>query len=401
MKHVFRYRAYALILITIVIGGFVYCVIDTDDADQNEETISIATSTGTEIITEDDEMNEASSASTSKPIEIEPKTIPTPESKGESVDVTMPPMKSERTETTMAWIYPGEPACDALAEAKERDIDILKPEYFLVTTGGKLEKMTEELYGCNGYSKANVATVRATSEEQYVMVSSSYAEDMRLFLEKDVSAGTHIATLVEFVEKEEFEGVELDFEDYGGWTPEVYGLYKQFLQRLGEKLHAKGKKLMVDVPAVSNEIEENWYVLRLADMALLPVDYLVVMAYDYQYDHGVGEPIAPLDWITEVANFTLSRYPERTKIVMGIPAYGYKGRGATNIQIMTRDQLATMPGYSTAERDTASGEMTWRTGKSTFVYQDEVSLRMKREVILEAGISSVSVWHLGGNSWFK
>ena len=327
MKHIFRHRVYVLTFVTILIGLFVYFFMGANSIGTDTEAGGRSTTTP-EVVTEVQEVKKVSTstaATTTKPVlEFFPEPVSVVVPPKEPANVTMPPMTTGRTEITMAWMYPGEPACTALEEAKEIDVDILKPEYFLVTNGGKMELMTEEVYGCNGYSKANVAAVKAASKEQYVMVSSSYAEDMRLFLEEDATSGIHADTLVAFVVEERFEGVELDFEDYGGWTPEVYASYKQFLQRLGDQLHAAGKKLMIDVPAVSNDIEEKWYVLRLADFSTLPVDYVVVMAYDYQYDHGVGEPVAPFSWIAAVASFTKSRYMDVSKIVMGIPAYGYK-----------------------------------------------------------------------------
>jgi spore germination protein YaaH len=303
-------------------------------------------------------------------------------------------------ETIMAWSYPGPPACTGLEEAALYQLDVIKPEYFVVRTDGELELMTEEKYGCNGYSSSTTALVRTLAPEQFVMVSAAYAPEMAAFLAADAATGEHVERLVDFVVAEEFTGVEIDFEDFGGWTPTIYAEYKAFIQRLGTALHREGKQLMIDLPATRDEIEEAWYQVRLTDFVNLPVDYLVIMAYDYQFDHGIGQPVAPLDWITDVVSFTKSRYPYHDRLVIGVPSYGYKFE-AGRISILTAAQITAEPGYHTAERDQTSQELLWQTNGVYYAFQDEKSMQAKIDVILRQGIGKVSIWHLGGNPWFR
>ena len=124
--------------------------------------------------------------------------------------VALPPTTLE---TVMAWGYPGEPACDAYIEAADgRQIDVLKPEFYTVRGGGEFVFMTEDAFGCNGYSTSTTELVRSLSEEQFVTISSSFALDMDAFLRRDEQTGEHTAELVSFVVQEQFKGVEVDFE---------------------------------------------------------------------------------------------------------------------------------------------------------------------------------------------
>jgi len=300
---------------------------------------------------------------------------------------------------TMAWIYPGDPACSAATEyADGRKIDVLKAEYFTILNG-KLTILTSE---CNSFSKENVAKLKQYSTEQFVTVSASDPSTIYTFLARAIKApNADVKTLVNFVTSNNLTGVELDFEGYGSWTPKMYANYKSFVKILGNALHAKEKKLMIDGPAVSNAAEEaNWYLWRYADFVNLPVDEMVVMAYDYQYDYGAGTPVAPLTWLEAVTTYISNKYP-KDKITIGLPSYGYQGtRGEYNIKILTRDQLSKLPGYTTAKRDVASGEMFWQSGDRVYFYQDATSLIMKRDAVQNLGITSVSIWHLGGNPWF-
>lgn len=301
----------------------------------------------------------------------------------------------------MAWIYPGQPTCDAEIEYSTHRIDILKPEYFTINEEGALVLLTEEQAGCNGYSAKNIASIKNHSKEQYVTLSSSYAVSMDLFLTDALQTNTSVQTLTSFVVANNITGIEIDFEDFGGWNNDLYTKYKTFIQQLGDALHVNQKKLLVIGPATINAEQEAWYVWRYADFVSLPIDRLIIMTYDYQFDQGVGQPVAPLTWVEESIRWTLQKFPNKQKIVVGIPSYGYKGKiGSNKFSLLTFEQIRKEPGFETATRDSLSHEMTWSHGDNVYFYQDRESLAKKLAVIKQHGITSVSVWHLGGNNWF-
>lgn len=302
----------------------------------------------------------------------------------------------------MAWIYPGATSCNASSEYSDgRKIHILKPEYFTINEEGALILLTVEERGCNGYSTSNVESVRKHSNEQYATISSSYAGSMDLFLTESLENSTNIDTLVSFTVNNKITGLEIDFEDFGGWSAASYQKYKEFITKLGNALHANNKKLMIDGPATSNSTEEAWYVWRYADFNNLPVDKLVIMLYDYHYDHGVGQPVAPLTWIQETIKFTLGKFPNKAKLSIGVPSYGYRGvTGSNRSTLLTYNQIKKEPGFANAKRDSNSFEMTWEEGGNTYFYQDAESLVKKIQTIKDSGIDSISIWHLGGNLWF-
>ena len=303
----------------------------------------------------------------------------------------------------MAWIYPGAPTCSAKAEYSDgRKIDILKPEYFTINSAGKMILLTEKDSGCNAYSVANVADLKKHSSSQYATFSSSYAGTMDIFLSEALVENSNIDKLVSFAVDNKITGIEIDFEDFGGWTAPMYDNYKKFITKLGTALHSKNKKLMIDGPATSNAVEESWYFWRYADFNKLPVDKIVIMIYDYQFDQGVGVPVSPISWMKNTVKWTLGKFSDKTKISIGIPSYGYKGvAGSQKFSLLTQAQLKAAPGFSKAVRDAESGEMTWRNGDNVYFYQDGQSLLKKLQAVQGLGINSVSVWHLGGNVWFS
>ena len=313
------------------------------------------------------------------------------------------PIPASRQTEIMAWVYPGSPACGARDELSDgRKIYTLKVEYFRVEDGGMLRLLDEARAGCNGFSEKNIAYLKRYSLTQYVTVSTADTSNMDLFLEADDRTGTHVAELVLFVVEHGFTGVEIDFEDFGNWDQKIYERYKAFITRLGSELHRHNKKLMVDGPATGNAEEEAWYSWRYNDFTTLPVDQLVVMAYDYQFDTGAGNPVAPLAWIRDVVRWVVSRYPDKNRLTIGIPSYGYRGTtGTQRFTLLTHHELQREPGFEQATRDSSSGEMTWERNGISYFYQDSRSMALKREVIESLGIRSISVWHLGGNPWFQ
>lgn len=301
----------------------------------------------------------------------------------------------------MAWIYPGPPACNAANEYKDgRVIDTLKPEYYNLNSSGTLTQLTTENAGCNAYSPDNASEVKKHSTHQYVTVSGKIA-GMDALVTSQAKIVQAVTTLKTFLDTVKFTGVEIDFEGFSRWTPQQYYGYKNFLMQLGGTLHQNGYKLMIDGPAVTAD-DSSQYQWRYEDFNTLPVDYLVVMEYDWQYDFGIGTPVAPLAREKDVTREVIGEIRDINKIVIGIPSYGYHGRmGGDSIIIDTRAQSQMYLGYTTAKRDNSSAEMMFTHAGVFYDYADSQTLNTKRSLIEGLGIKNISVWSLGGNQWFS
>jgi spore germination protein YaaH len=302
---------------------------------------------------------------------------------------------------TMAWIYPGPPTCDVMNEYKDgREIDTLKPQYYTLDTSGTLIQLTTENDGCNAYSWKNVLEIKKYSKHQYVTISGN-TESMDVLVTNQTKMAQAVTTLKTFLDTVKFTGVEIDFEGFPHWTPRQYNGYKKFLTQLGDTLHQHGYKLMIDGPAVLAD-DSSHYQWRYEDFRTLPVDYLVVMEYDWQYDFGVGTPVAPLAREQDVTRAVIGKIIDINKIVVGIPSYGYHGEaGGDSITIDTHEQTQTYSGYTTAKRDYSSAEMMFTSEGVFYDYADSQTLNAKRSLIEDLGIQNISVWHLGGNLWFS
>jgi len=303
---------------------------------------------------------------------------------------------------SQAWIYPGSPTCDAPQIYSTQKIHTLKPQYFNVISTGQLEKLTVKNTGCNAFSKANIASIKANSEQQFVTISATY-DSMVALISNSQNTANAITTLVNFVTKEDLTGIELDFEGFINWSQTDYQNYKNFVTALGTNLHTHKKQLMLDCPATTQD-NEQWFVWRHADFEPLPVDYLVLMVYDYQYDFATGAPVSPTSWLLHAASWAKANISDINRLVIGIPAYGYhRVLGEYALKIDTYSMSRTYLGFNTAIRDPDSFELTWIVDNTFYSYIDSQSLNSKRTVVEEqTQIPNISVWHLGGgNQWFR
>ena len=334
---------------------------------------------------------------------------PTNSDKSKQDIMTSPSTKSSSEATraitnmkTMAWVYPGAPACSAKEEYQDgRKIDVLKPEYLKLDPNGVIIVLTDKEYDCNGYSKENAALIKKNSKEALFMVSGRMDGLSPLFKSKD-KIDKSIAKIIDLVNESGFDGVEIDFEDYASWTNAEYTAYLGYIRQLGDELHKINKKLSVDVPAIINDRYQSFYKLKYEDFNDLPVDYFTLMAYDFQYDNGVGTPVASISDITNTIKWAKSKYKKTENIVVGINNYGYYGKtGEFKMTLGTTKSIQTKFKDITPTRDPNSGELIGKRGNEEFVYSDSESMDKKREAVQKEGINMISVWHLGGNSWFS
>ncbi|KAK9701442.1 hypothetical protein K7432_011703 [Basidiobolus ranarum] len=300
-----------------------------------------------------------------------------------------------------ASVYYGAPGQDAPETYKKHRIDVLRVQYFNLLNTGHLQRVDEDpdnLFDTqNGFSEENVRELKQYSSEQLVTVAGHTA-GMRLITKDANNSTTAITTLVNFVEEHQLTGIDIDFESYSEWDDEDYTAYKNFIFALGNKLHSIGRKLAICGPVwTSDHPPFRW---RYEDIVSLPVDYITLMVYDYQCDHGGGQPICPLAWLKRWAG-TMTKIIPDNRLVIGIPSYSYSAvEDEYNIQNLTLEQVKEKNGYQGGRRDPSSAEVIKEVDGVMYVINDRHSLNTKRRLLEQLGVKHIAVWHLGGNDWF-
>jgi spore germination protein len=208
-------------------------------------------------------------------------------------------------------------------------------------------------------------------------------------------AGTHRRALVDAAVREEWDGIDLDYED----LPASAGpLFVEFLQALRDDLDEHDLLLSVTVPArTSDDGEASAY-----DYAAIGAvaDQVRVMAYDHAWSGSPAGPIAPPDWVRDVVGYAVERVPA-DKLMLGIGTYGYDWVGSTGVDLGAAEAAALAERVGAEPRwddDAAAMTFTYqRDGQAHSVwYEDAESLAVKQDIAVEAGLRGIAVWRLGG-----
>lgn len=290
-----------------------------------------------------------------------------------------------------AWIYPDDPKSFEQLE-KVGPVQAVKIEFLHINDDGTVRQIDESDDSPNGYSQKNVDFLKRHSNEQYITVSGLYdGTNMAMDDHKTVFAIANLADKTGF-------NVELDWEDYGSWTPEYYKKYKSFITKLRTKLHESGKKLTIDGPAINDQTSQDWYQWKYEELAPL-VDNVVMMVYDSQFDTGVGGAVAPKQWSADSIQWLHDK--AGGKGIVGIASHGYIGDRATNhIAVNNSESIARRARGLAIER-TPDGELQAMRDDTLYVYADVRTMQMRLRQVEAAGFNRLSVWSIGSNPWFN
>lgn len=210
-------------------------------------------------------------------------------------------------------------------------------------------------------------------------------------LQNNEETTTLIDNLTNLVNHTSFSGINIDFESL---PTSDRALFSQFISELGQQLHAIGKKLSVDVPAVTDS--NNAYDYAAIGQAS---DEVIVMAYDYSYPGSPAGPIAPINWVNQVLAYTVNLVPAN-KILLGIPVYGYDwSDGQTEALSLTAiDQLITNEDI-TPQWDVNAKVPYFTYTKNgvtnTVYYENAESISDELALVQQYHLRGISIWRLG------
>ena len=176
---------------------------------------------------------------------------------------------------------------------------------------------------CGGVGGSDDQTLKQFARSRGIQVLPSLVTfsgwlNHRILTDAEISARV-IDQVVDYVVAEEYDGFDLDLE--GVW-PDDRAAYTAFTTRLAAALQERDKLLAVAIPAKTADTTTGWG--GAFDYAALGplADLFTVMAYEYHGSWGDPGPIAPYNWVEQVAAFATSQIaPE--KVLLGLAFYGF------------------------------------------------------------------------------
>lgn len=216
--------------------------------------------------------------------------------------------------------------------------------------------------------------------------------------------------IVNEVEKENYDGVNIDFEYI---KPEDGENFSNFILELYNALKSKNKTLSLSLPAKTEK--HDWWPAYDYEILGRYSDFAVVMAYDR--NPGTPGPQAGVDWTREVVDYAIARIPAQ-KVVLGIGYYGYawaeSGRYTvleeknqmTYSRILFLDELKSKYGLKMnldGSSLMAYGSFKDEKGATYQIWmENRASVDAKCKLVIEKGLKGIAVWRLGyttANFW--
>jgi HAD superfamily hydrolase (TIGR01509 family) len=235
----------------------------------------------------------------------------------------------------------------------------------------------------------------------------------------------HVDTIAAFADDGDFHGIDIDYEQFAfadgrdTW-PATRPNWVAFVEELAERLHADGRVLTVSIPPVYDAGQTEQSGFWVYDYAAITphVDAIRVMAYDYSVPSGDPGPIAPLDWVERVIAGTTAASGDATKLVLGVPLYGYNwpvattgtcpetAEGVTSVTNRTVADLAARRG-ATPQFDPVTSEWSFTydlvvddgttscTQRREVHYVDDDGAQVRMQLAIDAGFSGVALFAFG------
>lgn len=195
------------------------------------------------------------------------------------------------------------------------------------------------------------------------------------------------------------DGIDVDLEYLPAWLRESY---TALIRELSERLKPAGLGLSVSVPAkVWDDRTSPWGGAFDYEALGQYADEIAVMAYDEHAPGLPAGPVASLGWVERVVQYATSKI-EPSKILLGIPAYGYDWIAGTTI---VRGLSAAGAIARAAER---GAEILWDSEaqvpyyiywegatKRIVYFENGESARPKLDLVTKYGLRGIAIWRLG------
>ncbi|EFV75983.1 glycosyl hydrolase family 18 protein [Cytobacillus pseudoceanisediminis] len=215
-------------------------------------------------------------------------------------------------------------------------------------------------------------------------------------LESPANRRNLILSLMNFVTQKGYGGISLDFEFI---PPPRRQDFNSFIRELKNALGPK--VLHVNVHAKTEDLPANRIIGAYDYKAIGEgADIVAVMTMDYGYPTGPPNPVAPLWWVEEVIQYSITQIDPK-KLQIALPLYGYDWRTADNLTrsfsmqaiqnlALSRGAVIQFDAYA------ASPWFRYWNGEEEHVvwYEDIRSITEKYKLIDQYNLLGMTYWQL-------
>ena len=210
----------------------------------------------------------------------------------------------------LGYYVPYDPTSWASLQAQAQSIDVVAVQWVTIDACGQLTSDDDR-------------TLKQFAQSQGIAVLPSlltYSGWLNSRLLTDPETTTRaLDQIVEYVVAEGYDGFDLDLEAV---RADDRAAYTDFVKRLAQALHARGKRLALAVPPKMTDTTSGF--AGAFDYAALGqhADLVTVMGYEWHGAWSGPGPIAPYDSVEKVVAFAASQMPPE-KLVLALAFYGW------------------------------------------------------------------------------
>lgn len=228
---------------------------------------------------------------------------------------------------------------------------------------------------------------------------STTIDEFSLIINDYSLRGLMINELLNYVDKYDLDGINLDFEYMYKDDNEAFS---RFIIELAPRLRAKGKCLSVDVTAPDGG--DNWSLCYNRNLISDISDYIVFMAYD-QYGTTQMGTTSGYNWIERNINkFINNEGIEPEKIIVGLPFYTKlwqtkNGAVIKGTAVGMSNVANSIPSFATKEWKEDLQQYYVEYDQNGYTYkmwvEDEQSFTKKMELINKYNLAGAGYWRKG------
>lgn len=293
----------------------------------------------------------------------------------------------------MGWQYDVSTDEFATRAKKANGMNIVSPRWYFLTSSGNFTDATDH---------SLLTWAHKNGREVWPLVGNRFNRELTHQMLTDSAKRTALVRqLTEYTEKYQLDGLNIDFENI---APADRSYFTAFIAELSTTLHARNKKVSVDVPP---DLKDDWS--EPYDFALLAryADYVVLMAYNETWEgKGVAGSNASLPWIEAHVKRMLTLVPGE-RLLVALPFYTMRWQEANG---KATPEEVTMPdSFKDVQTsgirpiwDTRLGQyyVTYRKqGKVYKIWLEESrSLALKYRTVKELGAAGTAFWYVGAEA---
>jgi cellulose synthase/poly-beta-1,6-N-acetylglucosamine synthase-like glycosyltransferase/spore germination protein YaaH/peptidoglycan/xylan/chitin deacetylase (PgdA/CDA1 family) len=269
-----------------------------------------------------------------------------------------------------------------------RNLNLVFPEWFFIDPKTGALKTNIDQEGYKIIKRSGIAVMPMLSNNAN---REFHAEGIGKVLKNSAKRAELIQQVAEQCLKNNFKGINIDFEDLNLSTDEPL---VQFLKEMS--LVFRKKNLLISMDIMANNDDYNIKELNKY------VDYFVLMAYDEYSASSDAGPVSSQKWIEQQTD-RISQQASPQKIILGLGAYGYdwssnpeQNTSVTYMQAISKANASKANiNYDDNTFNLDYSYIDNKKNTHTVYFNDAVSLFNTLRFASEYPLAGVALWRLG------